>query len=92
MDPRQLRITLTLVTRLFRDFDIIQHYHISESLTDSKEKHEMERQIHAFEEYVLEPLLHALTTAPLAFVSGQLQLLTDPVSIARTRVNTFICS
>lgn len=86
MDPRQLRITLTLVTRLFRDFDVIQDYHVVESLVDSKEKSEMERQVHAFEDYVLDPLIQALNTAPLPFVSGQLQLLTDPVTIARTRV------
>ncbi|GJJ11363.1 hypothetical protein Clacol_005595 [Clathrus columnatus] len=85
MDARQLRITLTLVTRLFRDFDIIQDYHVTESLIDTKEKQETERHVHAFEEYVLDPLLSALAVAPLSFVSGQLHLLTDPVTIARTR-------
>lgn len=92
MDSRQLRITLTLVTRLFRDFDVIRNYHIVESLVDSKEKVEMERQVHAFEEYVLEPLTQALNTAPLPFVCGQLQLLADPVSVARTRPGMMLLS
>lgn len=87
MDPRQLRITMTLVTRLFQDFDVVQNYHISESFVEDNEKHEMERHIHVFEEFVLEAVLPALAIAPLPFVSGQLQLLRDPVLVARTRVS-----
>src|SRR5882724_2917324 len=86
MDPRQLRITMTLVTRLFRDFDVVQNHHIAESLMDSKEKQDMEKHVHVFEEFVLEAILPALAMAPLPVVSGQLQHLKDPVLIARTRV------
>ncbi|KAF8511840.1 topoisomerase II-associated protein PAT1 [Hysterangium stoloniferum] len=85
MDARQLRITMTLIIRLFADFDVIQNYHISESLTESKERNEMERHIHVFEEFVLEAILPALAVAPLPVVSGQLQLLRNPVQVARTR-------
>lgn len=88
MDARQLRITMTLITRLFRDFDVVQHHRVAESLVESKEKHEMEKHIHTFEEYVLEAILPALAVAPLPVVSGQLQQLRDPVIIARTRVSS----
>jgi len=87
MDARQLRITMTLVTRLFRDFDVVENYPLTESLIESKEKLEMEKHVHVFEEFVLEAVLPALAIAPLPFVSGQLQLLRDPVVIARTRVS-----
>ncbi|KAF8478258.1 topoisomerase II-associated protein PAT1 [Gautieria morchelliformis] len=85
MDARQLRITMTLITRLFRDFDVVQNHHVAESLVESKEKHEMEKHIHTFEEFVLEAILPALAVAPLPIVSGQLQQLSDPVVVARTR-------
>lgn len=91
MDPRQLRITMTLVTRLFRDFDVVHDHHIAESLVDSKEKQEMEKHVHVFEEFVLEAILPALAVAPLPVVSGQLQHLKDPVIIARTRVGLHQC-
>lgn len=87
MDARQLRITMTLITRLFRDFDVVQNHHVSESLVENKEKHEMEKHIHTFEEFVLEAILPALAVAPLPVVSGQLQQLREPVVIARTRVS-----
>jgi DNA topoisomerase 2-associated protein PAT1 len=87
MDARQLRITMTLVTRLFSDFDVVRDYAAVESLEDTKEKHELERHLHVFEEFVLEAVLPALAVAPLPFVSGQLQLLRDPVKIASTGVS-----
>lgn len=88
MDSRQLRITMTLVTRLFPDFDVVRKYALAESLEDTKEKHEMERHVLVFEEFVLEAVLPALAVAPLPFVSGQLQLLRDPVKIAQTGVRS----
>jgi DNA topoisomerase 2-associated protein PAT1 len=87
MDARQLRITMTLITRLFRDFDVVQNHHVAEALVESREKHEMEKHIHTFEEFVLEAILPALAVAPLPVVSGQLQQLSDPVVVARTRVS-----
>lgn len=89
MDARQLRITMTLITRLFKDFDVVQNHRVAESLIESKEKQEMEKHIHTFEEFVLEAILPALAVAPLPVVSGQLQQLRDPVAIARTRVSSF---
>ncbi|TFK51708.1 hypothetical protein OE88DRAFT_1658294 [Heliocybe sulcata] len=89
LEEDQLLIVLTLLITCLTQLDVVAGAHLLDSMEDTPERRDMERQTNAFQHYVLiVSVLHALQKVTLRELTGILRLLRDQgqiVTIARTK-------
>lgn len=86
---------LTLLVACFSQLDVVKQAPILDSVKDSQERSDVERQTQAFLGSVMQSILPVVSVANLRLVSGLLGLLldrSDIVAVARTRVRISVIS
>jgi len=85
---QKMMVLLTLLVACFDQLDVIKHAPLLDSIVDSNERDDAERQTQAFLGSVMQSILPVVSTAGLNLVSGLLGLLTTQsniVAVAQTR-------
>lgn len=89
--PRMLTL-LTLLVACFSQLDVVKHAALLDSLEETPERQDVERQTQAFLGSVLQSILPVVAKAELRVITGLLGLLLDRTNIvvsAQTRVRVF---
>lgn len=90
LDNQRMLTLLTLLVACFDQLDVIANARLLDSLQDTTERGDADRQTQAFLSSVLQGILPIVAKANLRLVTGLLGLLidrTDAVKIAQTRVS-----
>ncbi|KAF8909417.1 topoisomerase II-associated protein PAT1 [Gymnopilus junonius] len=88
LSSQRMLTLLTLLVACFNQLDVVKEAPILDSVKDSQERSDAERQTHAFLGSVMQSILPVVSVANLRLVSGLLGLLldrSDIVAVARTR-------
>lgn len=83
---------LTLLVACFSQLDVVKHAALLDSLEETPERQDVERQTQAFLGSVLQSILPVVAKAELRVITGLLGLLLDRTNIvisAQTRVREF---
>jgi len=84
---------LTLLVACFSQLDVVKHAPILDSIQDTVERSDMERQTQAFLGSVMQSILPVISVANLRLVTGLLGLLldrSDIAAVAQTRVRSHV--
>lgn len=93
-DQQRMNTLLTLLIACFSQLDVISHAALLDSLDDTPERADVERQTQAFLSSVLQSILPIIVKGNLRLVCGLVGLLMhgqDIVAIAKSRVCTNSC-